>query len=516
MKKCLLVYIVFILISSFSFGDSSSITNSSREEHFYESQEKIPPHALVIFGAAGDLTKRKLIPAIVQLARQGKLPEGFVCIGVGRNQLSDSEFREEISAFIPKEDREAWQRISDKMFYLSGSFEKSSTYTELGRMLEKLDRDRSMKGNRLFYLATPPDCFSMVVENLDEHRLLTGEGNRPEQWSRVIIEKPFGQDLPSAISLQKEIGRHLDESQIYLIDHYLGKEVVRQLLMFRFTNPVIESLWNNQQIEHVSITLSEEIGIGTRGQFWEQTGMLRDVVQNHIMQLIAMIAMEKPASFSAGDIRREKTLLIKSIRPFPMDKIDQFIQRGQYGRGFVNGKEVSGYRQESDVAANSPVETFVAAKFFIDNPRWFDVPFYFRAGKRLSKKLTEIVITFKTQNENPLEEYKKPIVPNQLVFRIQPEEEIYLTFNAKVPGHSDELLTQKLHWPLFQTHPGLPEAYEGLLRDAMMGNNSNFVSYEEHLAAWHLLSPVLKHWELHPPKDFPNYPAGSEGPTDQL
>lgn len=375
MKKIsiLLAFCLFINFAACGYqAESLSKTQELKNETI---DETLPPHILVIFGATGDLTKRKLIPAVVQLKRKGLLPDQFVCIGVGRREMSPAQYHNEIGSFIANEDREIWESFRKKMIYFSGNFEKKDTYARLLQLMQNFDQDLGTKGNRLFYLATPPANFAPIIEQIHQNGLLTDNGHPANPWSRVIIEKPFGHDLASAVELQQEITRHLNESQIYLIDHYLGKEVVHNLLTFRFDNPFIESFWNNQLIDHVTITLSEDIGVGTRGAFWEQTGLLRDLVQNHIMQLVSLAAMERPSSFDAADIRKEKIKLIESIRPFQFEKLDSQIMRGQYGSGKLNGTEIPGYRQETGVAADSPVETFVAARLFIDNARWSGVRF---------------------------------------------------------------------------------------------------------------------------------------------
>lgn len=477
MKKIickLIVFLCFCLLNSHSIAFAHS--------------PSIPPHILVIFGATGDLTSRKLMPALQQLAEKEQLPEQFAIIGIGRKEMSDDQFRMQ---FGPQDDL-AWETFRKKIFYLSGTFENDETYAKLSELCTLLESQLQTKGNRLYYLATPADSFAPILEKINMHGLADGKGTSPEKWSRVIIEKPFGHDLSSAINLQMDISHYLDDTQVYLIDHYLGKEVVHQLLPFRFTNTILEDLWNNQFIDHVDITLSEDIGVGTRGNFWEKTGLLRDLVQNHAVQLLSLVAMEEPKDFTADSIREEKAKLVSAIRPIPLEQIDDYITRGQYARGFSQGEEVPGYREEIGVAEDSFVETFVEAKLYIDNDRWMGVPFYIKAGKRLAKKFTEIVITFTSSD--------------QLVFRIQPEEEIYFLVN-------DHKLT--LPFSPSNTRP-FPEAYERLFQEAMLGNSEHFVSYEELLASWRLFTPVLHYWQEHPPLDFPNYEAGSEGPQGNI
>lgn len=481
---------VFCLLFLICFGTA----------HFYGCLPPAPegpePQILVIFGASGDLTKRKLMPALAKLEGKNQLPAHFVILGVGREEQSDAQFREAVSSFVEERDLEGWQNLAEHVFYLSGDFHKQTLYKQLSTKLHELESHFNTTGNVLFYLATPPQSFSTIIQALHTHHLLNENGH----WSRAIIEKPFGHDTDSAITLHEELAHYLDEEQLYLIDHYLGKEVLHNLLAMRFTNFVFDRLWSQESIDHVSITLSEEIGVGTRGSFWEKTGLLRDVVQNHVMQMVSLLAMEKPTHFSPDEIHLEKTRLIESIRPFS----EGSVKRGQYGPGIVNGDHVPGYRQETGVAPDSFVETFVEATLWIDNPRWSGVPFHIKAGKRLSKRFTEIAITFKSE---------EGVAPNELVFRIQPDEAIHLIINSPLPGLAKGTHPIPLSWQFGQLSSAtIPDAYERLLKEAMHGDRSNFVSYEEILAAWKLFTPVLREWEANPPQDFPNYPAGSDGP----
>lgn len=478
---------IYLLLFVFFFNTVSYSSGNNLISH-------PDPQVLVIFGASGDLTKRKLIPALAKLAGKGQLPEQFVVLGIGRGKETDSQFRENVSVFIEEKDMKGWQSLSDHIFYLGGDFQEEKLYRKLSKRLRTLEGRFKTDGNALFYLATPPLSFLPIIKHLHEHGLT-------QKDARVIIEKPFGQDTDSAISLHNELTRYLNEGQIYLIDHYLGKEVLHNLLVLRFTNFVLENLWSNEHIDHVTITLSEDIGVGSRGSFWEKTGLLRDVVQNHIMQMVSLLAMEKPKSFIPEYIHEEKTRLLESVRPFS----EATISRGQYGSGIIDGKAVPAYREEKDVDPHSSVETFVAAELYIDNPRWKGVPFYIKAGKRLSKRLAEIIITFKSEEGMPA---------NQLVLRIQPDEGIALTLNSLIPGFRGEMQPVKLNLPLSKMEGiTIPDAYERLLHEAMNGQKFNFVSYPEVLAAWKLFTPILKEWEQHTPQDFPNYSAGSDGPA---
>lgn len=476
------------------------------------------PCILVIFGATGDLTNRKLVPALYNLTKDGLLPRQFACVGFARRPKNDEQFREEMKAGIDKfsrtkPDPDIWNTFKEQLFYHQAQFDDDAGYTSLKKRLAELDKQLGTKGNRIFYLSTPPSDFPLIVEKLDKNGLIYKQGEPP--FSRVIIEKPFGHDLRSAEELQKELRAHLHENQIYRIDHYLGKETVQNLLVFRFTNPIFETLWNNHHVDHVQITVAEEIGIGTRGKFWEEAGMLRDIVQNHMMQLVSLVAMEPPIQMTADSIRGEKVKVVEAIRPFPLKSLDQAIVRGQYGPGFINGESVIGYRQEQNVNPESYVETYVALKLFIDNWRWAGVPFYLRAGKRLPKRATEIAITFKKAPGFLFQ--GQHIAQNTLVIRIQPDEGISLKMNCKVPGQSTLIQPVKMDFrygAYFGSTP--PEAYERLICDCMAGDSTLFARDDEVLASWRLFSPVLDVWSKTKPLDFPNYPSGSWGPADKL
>lgn len=455
------------------------------------------PHVLVIFGATGDLTQKKLIPALFHLSEDNKLPENFVYIAVGRKEKSSQEFQNDIRQAIGKSaNQETLQKIINKCFYYRLDFEQPQDFEKFNDYLKKIDQEHGTEGNRLFYLATPPSNFPSIIENLHHHDMLT---HADTQWSRVVIEKPFGKDLESAAALQKHISQFLNENQIYLIDHYLGKEAVQNLPYFRFKNPLIESIWNHHFIDNVQITLSEDIGIGSRGKFWEETGLLRDIVQNHLIQLLALIAMEPPENFDASTISNQKADLIESIRPFSLE-VDPTIIRGQYDSGVINHQEVKAYREENDVPKASNRETFVAAKLFVDTPRWQNVPFYIRAGKRLAKKYTEIVINFKTPFSTMF---------NHLIIRIQPDENITLYMHS-----AENKVYKHILKPTPSTNKRIPEAYENLLQECMNGNQKLFVTIREILMSWQLFTPVLQYWEKYPQANFPNYSSGSWGPLE--
>lgn len=471
-----------------------------------------PPCVVVIFGATGDLTARKLVPALYNLAKEGHLSENTVIVGFARRDLTNLDFRQHMGESIdnfsrtkPK-DNLFWEHFSNKFFYHQSDFDQNAGYESLQKLLLEIDTEFGTQGNRIFYLASQPSYFPTIITQLHAHNLIYGAND--SKWSRVIIEKPFGADTESATDLQEHISDCLNDDQVFRIDHYLGKEAVQNLMALRFENSVFESFWNRQYIDNIQITLSEDIGIGTRGNFWEETGALRDLVQNHLMQLLTIVAMEPPQEFRAENIHEEKLKLLKSIRPFPLNAIDAYVVRGQYGPGTINGKQVIGYRQEPLVSEKSNMETYVAAKMFIDNERWEGVPFYIRGGKRLPTQVTEIVITFKAQPGK---------TSNILYIRIQPNMGTYLRVMTKAPGILNDRLLPVNFGYTSDANFGLPipEAYEKLVYDAIQGDDSLFVKATELIEAWKLLSPILKHWQAHSPRqNFPNYQSGSWGPNE--
>lgn len=472
---------------------------------------------LVIFGATGDLTARKLIPALYNLAREGLLPSHFACVGFARRPKSNDQFRDEMRDAINQFSRSKpvneslWKTFREQLFYLQSDFDNDEGYEKLNHFLQQLDSQLGTKGNRVYYLSVQPSYFTMIVEKLSQHHLIYS--SHLSKWSRIIIEKPFGEDTESAEKLQKELIQYLDESQIYRIDHYLGKETVQNLLIFRFGNAIFESVWNNRYIDNVQITVAEEIGIGSRGHFWEEAGMLRDIVQNHLMQLLTLVAMEPPTNLQASSIQDEKVKVLESIRRLPENQLDLIAVRGQYGPGFINGEFVQGYRQEKNVNPQSSVETYVALQLFIDNWRWMEVPFYLRAGKRLPKRSTEITITFKKAPGYLFEGMASMTESNILVIRIQPNEGISFKINCKVPAFNNVVQPVKMDFrygSYFGSTP--PEAYERLICDCMAGDHTLFARDDEVLMSWKLLTPLLKHWASHPATDFPNYAAGTWGP----
>lgn len=479
----------------------------------------IEPCILVIFGATGDLTARKLMPALYNLAREGQLPSQFACVGFARRTKTHNEFRDEmknaVNSFsrVKPIDESLWNNFKEHLFYHQSEFHEDEGYSKLNKFLSELDGKLGTKGNRIYYLSTQPSFFTLVSEKLHKAGLIYDFTKVKDKWSRVIIEKPFGHDLNSALALQKELLQFLNEKQIYRIDHYLGKETVQNILVFRFANSLFESQWNNRYIDHVQITVAEDIGIGSRGAFWEEAGMLRDIVQNHMMQLLSLVAMEPPVNLTADAIRDEKVKVLQALRPFSEKDIDTSIVRGQYGPGFINGESVIGYREEKNVNSQSKVETYVAMRLFIDNWRWDGVPFFLRGGKRLPKRATEIAVTFKDPPGVLFQSPEKKNEPNVLAIRIQPDEGSSLKINTKVPGPSSPIQPVKMDFrygSFFGMSP--PEAYERLILDCILGDSTLFAREDEVFSSWKQLTPVLEYWNKHAPKDFPNYPSGSWGP----
>jgi glucose-6-phosphate 1-dehydrogenase len=478
--------------------------------------ERIPDGCvIVIFGASGDLTKRKLLPALFHLEQQGLLPKEFAVVGVARRPLEDSfakDMREGITEFGGVKDNDA--KLDDfikRVEYFAMNFDDDAGYSKLKEKLDALDKKIGAKGNRLFYLATAPEYFGDIVDRLGK----TGMSKEPAGgFVRTIIEKPFGHDLESAKALNDEVNKVFAEDQIFRIDHYLGKETVQNIMVFRFGNGIFEPVWNRNYIEHVQITAAESIGIEGRGPFYEKAGALRDVVQNHVMELLSLVAMEPPVSFGAEAVREEKIKVWRAITPIA----DADTVRGQYGPGEVDGKQVIGYRQEERVSPTSQTETYAALKVGIENWRWAGVPFYIRAGKRLAKRVTEITIQFKQPplhlfNEQPA--YCKVVEPNIISMRIQPDEGITLRFGAKTPGPNMNVCPVNMDFNYAEAF-GVSSAngYERLLLDAMLGDATLFAHRDGVEATWALMTPILERWAENPMPDFPNYAAGSWGPEN--
>ena len=476
------------------------------------------PCIMVIFGAAGDLTRRKLIPALYNLAKANLLSREFAILGVAHTKMSTEDFRNRLSDEIRQYagndlDPDIWEWFLRRLYYISAEFDDKNLYSQLKATLDKLDKEHSTHQNYFFYLATGPDFFGQIVEQLAAVGLLE---EKDHYWRRVIIEKPFGRDLESARILNQQLLKFASEKQIYRIDHYLGKETVQNILAFRFANGIFEPIWNRRYIDHVQITVAETVGVETRGGYYDKAGALRDMVPNHIMQLISLTSMEPPVSFRADAVRDEQAKILHAIQPLSSEDVLSRTVRGQYGPGVIDNHPVPGYRQEPGVPPDSRTETFVAMKLAIDNWRWADVPFYLRTGKRLAAQTTEIVIQFRRApfvlfRDTPVEN----LMPNQLVLHIQPEEGISLQFAAKVPGPIMRLGGVDMNFKYadyFGTQPST--GYERLLHDCMIGDATLFQRADMVEAGWCVVSPVLDVWKALPPRNFPNYPAGSWGPKD--
>jgi glucose-6-phosphate 1-dehydrogenase len=474
-----------------------------------------PPCAIIIFGATGDLTKRKLLPALFRLAQQQLIPAQFAIIGTARQEVSDDDFRDRmrqaLTEFSEEEsavDEPSWERFATGVSYVAGDFGDPKTYTDLQAKLNTVEAERQTQGNRIFYLATAPDFFVPIVQQLGASGLAKPENG----WARIIVEKPFGHDLESALLLNTELASVFKENQIYRIDHYLGKETVQNLLAFRFANSIWEPLWNRQYVDHIQITNAEAIGVEGRGGYYEKAGTVRDMIQNHVFQTTSLIAMEPPAALSADSIRDEKIKVMQSVRPITVDLVNQIAVRGQYGPGHVLGDTVPGYREEPGVDPNSSTETFAALKLQFDNWRWADVPFYIRSGKRLQERITEIAIQFKNVPRQIFVDADAPMEPNVLVIRIQPNEGITLRFGVKLPGQA-----MRIRWVNMDFRYGSsfgvkpPEAYERLLLDCMLADSTLYARRDMVERGWEIVTPILEAWK-EPAKDFPNYPAGSWGP----
>ena len=469
--------------------------------------------ALVIFGASGDLTQRKLMPALYALAVRGLLPEHFVVIGAARTPGTDEAFRNRMRDAIKKYARDpfredVWERLASGMRYAALDFSDETSENSLVRILSTVDAEHGTLGNRVYYFAVPPNAIGTLVGELAERR--TTEG-----WVRLIIEKPFGNDLASARALNELIADRFSEREVYRIDHYLGKETVQNMLALRFANGIFEPIWNRQFVDHVQITVAESIGIESRGSFYEHTGAIRDLFQNHLLQLVAITAMEPPSDFTADSVRNEKVKVLRSLHtPDP-----NAVVRGQYGRGFVEGMEVPGYREEDGVDPGSMTETYVAAKLFVDNWRWADTPFYVRMGKRLGRRETTVAIQFKRAPHPPFAEATSDSLrPNVLLIHVQPDEGMSLAIGAKVPGQGMSLRTVHMDFLYGSAfREGLPEAYERLILDAMLGDATLFTRSDEIEEQWALVDAITSAWERDRTA-FPNYAAGTWGPpsADEL
>jgi glucose-6-phosphate 1-dehydrogenase len=481
------------------------------------------PCCMVIFGAAGDLTKRLVVPSLYNLACAHLLPQEFALVGVDLAAENADAWKknltEMLGQFVHQHAGDSgggveddWKSIADKLFYVQGDLTNADSYQNLKAKLSEIDARQHTGGNYLFYLAIADRFFGTTIEQLAHAGLMTEENG---QWRRVVVEKPFGHDLKSAEALNAQILKVISETQIYRIDHFLGKETVQNIMMFRFANGMFEPIWNRDRIDHIQITVAETVGVEKRGKFYETTGALRDMVPNHVFQLVAMTAMEAPNSFGAEAVRTEKAKAIEAIRIASADQVPKIAVRGQYGRGCIDDKNVPEYREEPDVAAESPIETYAAMKLNIDNWRWYGVPFYIRTGKRLRKRKTSIGIRFKEPPSILLRDMKvnRP-APNWLMLRIQPDEGMSLEFGAKIPGPTMQIGDVRMDFKYedyFGTAPAT--GYETLIYDVMLGDATLFQRADNIESGWGVVQPVLDYWGNNVPTDFPNYRAGSDGPT---
>lgn len=479
------------------------------------------PCTVIIFGASGDLAKRKLIPALYRLVQERLLPAEFAIVGLGRTAMSDDEFRDKMKASVLEfseakhVDDEIWQSFAQGMRFLPSNIDRPECYGVLSEMLDKVDTERGTQGNRLFYLSVAPEFYAEAVKQLGE----AGLTKQDKGWVRVIIEKPFGTSLESARELNKQILQHLEESQIYRIDHYLGKETVQNLLVFRFANGIYEPLWNRQYIDHVQITNAETVGVEGRGGYYEKSGVVRDMIQNHVFQVLSNVAMEPPASLASEDVRDEKIKVMHSARAFTPERIRTECVRGQYGSGGIGGKPVPGYREEGGVAPDSTTETYAMVTMMFDNWRWSGVPFYIRSGKRLAKRVTEIAIQFKTAPHQLFgAAAMEQVAPNQLVIRIQPDEGITMRVAAKVPGQVTRIRDVNMDFRYGASFGvQLAEAYERLILDCILGDSTLYARKDMTERGWEIVMPILDYWAANKSEaTFPNYEAGSWGPEESF
>jgi glucose-6-phosphate 1-dehydrogenase len=472
------------------------------------------PCAIVMFGASGDLARRKLLPALYDLARHSCLAPRFRLLGFARTAMSDDDFRREAGEFLPAADRtgapaEKLQDFLGHLQYFSGNYDDPEAFRRLKARLEEMDKEYQLGGNRLFYLATPPEVYPRVVKQLGEAGLARPKGEK--SWTRVIIEKPFGRDGATAGALNREVLGVFEESQVYRIDHYLGKETVQNMLVFRFGNGIFEPLWSRNYIDSVQITAAESLGVERRAAFYETAGAMRDMIQSHVLQITSLVAMEAPARFDATAVRNEKIKVLQSIRPFTPETIWKTVVRGQYGPGRINDKPVPGYRQEPGVKPDSTTETYVALKLHVDNWRWSGVPFYLRSGKRLARPGTEVAIQFK---QAPHMVFRgENVDSNTLMLNIQPDEGISLSFGAKSPGSQMHIRPVTMDFQYRQAFGGTTrDAYATLINDCIRGDATLFDRADSVEAAWSLVDPILQAWQGASAPPFPNYPAGSDGP----
>lgn len=471
------------------------------------------PSAFVIFGGTGDLSKRKLVPALYQLAKQEALSPSLAIVGTSRTHLSDQEFRNELHDALVRHsrtqpiDEAIWDALASRMRWVTTA--NDDGYAELGRVLDHLAVEKDTQGNRLFYLATPPSAYIPIITAIGRHSLASAASG----WKRIVIEKPFGSDLTSARALSAALSLTFSEAEIFRIDHYLGKETVQNILVLRFANGIFEPLWNRRYIDHVQITVGECLGVEERANYYEQAGAMRDIVQNHLLQLLALVAMEPPASFGADAVRDEKVKVLRALRPIHPDEVAERAVRAQYGPGYIEGQRTAGYRQDEGVAPTSDTETYVALKCFIDNWRWQDTPFYLRTGKRLPRRSTEIAIQYHGAPHQMFgREASAGLEPNTLVLRLQPDEGISLTLGAKVPAQGVRIRSVNMEF-MYGFDAGSPDSYETLVLDALQGDATLFTRRDEAEQQWSFVDPILRGWSAGN-STLPRYDAGTWGPTE--
>jgi glucose-6-phosphate 1-dehydrogenase len=477
-----------------------------------------PPTVVVIFGASGDLTSRKLIPAVYNLAADNLLPADFHLVGYGRKEISHDEFRglatEAIKEFSRRElNPDVWGRVATNTTYVAGGYDAKADFDRLAKHIDAIEKQVGREVQALFYISTPPSVFAPILRNLGESGLASRALGQPHH-AKVIIEKPFGRDLESARALNSTIRSVFEEHQVYRIDHYLGKETVQDLLVQRFANSIFEPLWNRNFIDHVQITVAEEVGVGSRGGYYEQSGALRDMIQNHTMQLVALTAMEPPVSLDAEAIRDEKVKLLRAIQPLHVGPNGD-VARAQYAAGMIGGRPSKGYLEEEGIAAQSATETYAAIRLSINNWRWQGVPFYLRSGKRMARRVTEIAVQFKRPPGTLFAGGGFDLAPNTLSFQIQPDEGLSLVLNGKVPGLETRTQPVKMNFRYSTTFgSNTPEAYERLVLDAMIGDGTLFIRGDEAETSWQLYTPVLQAWAEARREGMDSYAAGSWGPAN--
>jgi glucose-6-phosphate 1-dehydrogenase len=494
-----------------------SSTNDNPLREGVRLERTADPCAVVIFGASGDLTKRKLVPALYRLTQERLLPAEFAIIGFARSPMTHEEFRAKMKDAIltyseaKSIDEAVWESFAKGIFYVSGDVNDPEAYKRIRELLDQVDRERSTAGNRVFYLSTSPSLYAEAIEQLGAADLAKPKG---KGWTRIIIEKPFGHDLASAKALNEQVAKVFDEEQVYRIDHYLGKETVQNLMVFRFANGIFEPIWNRRYVDHVQITNAETLGVEGRGGYYDTTGVLRDMIQNHVFQVMSLVAMEPPINLGANAVRDEKIKVMQAVRSIPSDKVNEFAVRGQYAAGAVAGKPVPGYREEKDVAPNSQTDTFAAVKLYFDNWRWADVPFYLRSGKRMPKRVTEIAIVFRKAPLHLFKSVIQELEPNVLVIRVQPDEGITLRIGAKVPGQAT-----RIRWVNMDFRYGAsfgvasPEAYERLLLDCILGDSTLYARRDMTERGWEIVMPILDAWSK-AKEEVPKYEAGTWGPPE--